>query len=57
MEESIVKVLAQVGFPAFVALWLLVKTDRELSGHTKALNELTTAIREAVNEWRKHGDH
>lgn len=34
------------GFPIFVAVWLLVRSDRHTKDLTKAIRELTNLVRE-----------
>jgi len=36
--------ISQLGFPAFVAIWMLVKTSKDTESMRNAINELTNAI-------------
>lgn len=37
--------ISQVGFPIFVAVWMLFKSSRDSENIVKALNELQTTIK------------
>ncbi len=39
------QLVSQVGFPIFVAVWLLVRSDKRTKELTTAVRELTTLVR------------
>jgi hypothetical protein len=45
MTEDVLKILQQFGFPVFVAVWLLIRTDNYVREMTVAVRELTEMIR------------
>lgn len=51
--------IKDVGFPIFVALWVLIITTRETKYLTKAINRLTSAFEKAnihLNSKKEGGD-
>lgn len=42
--EILISLLKDFGFPAFVAIWLLVKDAKQKADTVEALNQLKTAI-------------
>lgn len=42
--DAITGVIGQVGFPIFVAVWMLIKSSKDNEKITTAINELKTAI-------------
>ncbi len=42
--DLVIKVISSLGFPIFVAIWLLVRTDKLLSENTKVLQDLKAVI-------------
>jgi hypothetical protein len=51
--EQVVELLSRFGFPVFVAVFLLVRTDKVLREHTRATTEQTAAIRELIEEVKR----
>jgi hypothetical protein len=43
--DEILKLVSNVGFPIFIAVWLLIRTDKFLREMTLAVKELTEAVR------------
>ena len=43
--DIIIKVISQLGFPIFVAVWLLIRTDRILRDLKDAVNALCDCIK------------
>ncbi len=41
---TVTTVISTVGFPIFVACWLLFRTDKTLAALTIAINELTRVV-------------
>lgn len=44
LVDLITKLVSSLGFPIFVAVWLLLRTDKFLDKNTGAIDKLTTAI-------------
>lgn len=44
MDNEILKAVADVGFPAFVALYVLVRVNRNLEDLTKSVTNLTITL-------------
>lgn len=55
--ELIVKFIERVGFPVFVAVWVLIVQQKALSKLTGAINALTMAVNEGrlLNIFKKKG--
>lgn len=53
--DIIIKLISQLGFPIFVAVWLLVKTDKLLSENTKALKDLKEVLQSCLGNVIKEG--
>jgi hypothetical protein len=49
MHNSIIEIINQVGFPIFVAIWMLVKDQAEKKQTREVLNDL----KEAINSLRE----
>jgi hypothetical protein len=47
--DLITRFIANLGFPIFVAVWLLIRTDRLLRSLTSAINQLADAIGQPHN--------
>ena len=58
--ESVVRVASQlvkeVGFPIFVAVYLLVKVNPSLSQLTKAISDLRDSVRDAASRVIRNSD-
>lgn len=52
MYDELVKLISNVGFPAAVSLYLLVRLDKRLEDLTKDFNKLTNAILTVVEHQR-----
>lgn len=46
-------IIGQLGFPIFVAVWMLMKSSKDNEKMTTAINELKTAI-QVMNETKKN---
>ncbi len=44
MEEHVYQAISTLGFPMFVAVWLLIKQSRETKAMTEALIQLKMCI-------------
>ena len=44
--EASIRVFETIGFPAIVACWHMLRTDKKLEDNTKALQDLKTYIQE-----------
>lgn len=42
--EQLQPFISTIGFPIFVAVWLLIRTDKFLRENTKATNDLTNFL-------------
>lgn len=42
--EAIVNFISQVGFPIFVAVWMMYKTSKDSENMRESINELKIAI-------------
>lgn len=51
--NDIPSLIAQVGFPMAVAIYMLGRTDKRLDALTQSLQELTGLIRESVGADRR----
>jgi len=40
MEMDALEIISQVGFPIFVALWFIVRTEKVINNNTQALNRV-----------------
>lgn len=48
-EMDIIKAVADVGFPAFVALYVLVRVNHNIEDLTKSVTGLTIALNSFLN--------
>lgn len=46
--------ISQVGFPIFVAVWMLYKTSQDSQATTQAINELKVVIQKLSDEIAHH---
>ena len=44
LADLAIKLVSSLGFPIFVAIWLLLRTDKLLERNTDAIGKLTDAI-------------
>jgi hypothetical protein len=49
MHNSIIEIINQVGFPIFVAIWMLVKDQSE----KKQTREVLNGLKEAINSLKE----
>lgn len=40
LEMGTVELITQVGFPVFVALWFMIRTERVINNNTQALTKV-----------------
>lgn len=43
--DIITKMISSLGFPIFVAVWMMIKNSKDTAEVKQAINELTTAIK------------
>lgn len=48
MTEEILIFIKELGFPIFVCLWFMLRTERIIKNNTKALNRNSTVIEKRV---------
>lgn len=48
--DLVLKAISTVGFPIFVAVWLLLRTDKFIRKNTEALNDLSEVIKKMCKE-------
>lgn len=48
MEETIINIIQNIGFPIFIALYLLIEFRKTLNTLTESLNNNTQAINELM---------
>jgi len=51
--DMVVQMINQVGFPIFVVLWFMYRSEKIISANTEALTELSrvvTALAEKLND-------
>ncbi len=53
MYDELVKLISNVGFPAAVSLYLLVRLDKRLQELTEAFSELTKTLITVVEHQKK----
>ncbi len=47
--QTVTELISSVGFPIFVACWLLFRSDKILTNLTEAINELAKCMAEIKN--------
>lgn len=52
--QDVANVISQIGFPIFVAVWMLYKTSEDSQEMRKSINELKNAITLLTSEVRHH---
>ena len=50
-----VQLINQVGFPIFVVLWFMYRSEKIIKANTKALTELTTLVVKLCEKMNDHG--
>ena len=51
MEQSILELVANMGFPCIVTMYLLVRIEAKFDKLSECMNELTISIRENNRMW------
>lgn len=54
--NEIAQFISQIGFPIFVAVWMLYKTSKDSEKMNESINELKNAITLLTNEMRHHNN-
>lgn len=54
MMNDVASFISTVGFPIFVAVWMLYKTSKDSEKMNESINELKNAITLLTNEMRHH---
>lgn len=52
--NEIAQFITNVGFPIFVAVWMLYKTSKDSENMNSAINELKIAITQLSDELKHH---
>lgn len=52
--NEIAQFISQIGFPIFVAVWMLYKTSKDSEAMKDSINELQKAITLLTNEFKHH---
>lgn len=52
--NEIAQFITNIGFPIFVAVWMLYKTSQDSQKMNESINELKNAIQLLTNEMRHH---
>lgn len=52
--SEIASFISQIGFPIFVAVWMLYKTSKDSEAMKESINKLETAITSLTAEIRHH---
>ena len=52
--QDVANVISQIGFPIFVAVWMLYKTSEDSQEMRKSINQLKNAITLLTSEVRHH---
>lgn len=52
--NEIAQFISQIGFPIFVAVWMLYKTSKDSEAMKDSINELKTAITALTSEFKHH---
>lgn len=52
--NELAQIVSQIGFPIFVAIWMLYKTSKDSEAMKDSINELKDAINLLTNEFRHH---
>ena len=54
--NDIANFISNLGFPIFVAIWMLYKSSKDNERMTETINELKNAITLLTAEFKHHGD-
>ena len=54
--DLIVQLINQVGFPIFVVLWFMYRSEKIIKANTQALGELTTIVAKLCEKLNEHDD-
>lgn len=52
--NEVAQFISQIGFPIFVAVWMLYKTSKDSEKMNESINELKIAITGLTGELRHH---
>lgn len=52
--NEIAQFISQIGFPIFVAVWMLYKSSKDSEAMKDSINELKDAINLLTNEFKHH---
>lgn len=52
--NEIAQFISQIGFPIFVAVWMLYKSSKDSEAMKDSINELRTAITALTAEFKHH---
>lgn len=52
--QEIANFISQIGFPIFVAVWMLFKTSKDSQAMQESINELKIAINSLTSEVAHH---
>lgn len=52
--SEVAQFISQIGFPIFVAVWMLYKTSKDSEAMKESINELRNAINLLTNEFKHH---
>lgn len=52
--NEVAQFISQIGFPIFVAVWMLYKTSKDSEAMKESINELRNAISLLTNEFKHH---
>ena len=55
--NEVAQFISQVGFPIFVAVWMLYKTSKDSEALKDSVNDLKDAIDILTNEFKHHDDN
>lgn len=55
--NEVAQFISQVGFPSFVAVWMLYKTSKDSETLKDSVNELKDSIDILTNEFKHHDEN
>lgn len=55
--QDLTPIISQLGFPIFVAVWMLYKTSKDSEEMRKSINDLKNAITLLTSEVAHHDDN
>lgn len=44
IEEQMIAIISQVGFPIFVCLWFMLRTEKIIKNNTKVMEKVLTVL-------------